>query len=183
MSFFDYDYDDLATQVQQGLERLAVNFLRSHGARISRDLVDFHGYEQIELELSHAGHTLKVHQVGPPRGPGIAPAEAPAGALAEEFESTFDGWPAANVPPEDLARWLAGLPLGEAPPERAGGARDPKNPFLADRPAAAPRSAEVPAFNPFLADRADTVGSNPFLDSERECKRREMLRRLKGEEG
>src|SRR5215211_1518853 len=136
MTLFDYDHDDLAQQIQTGLERLAVNFLRSHGARIRRDLVDFHGYEQVELELTHSGHELKVHQIGRPRGPGVVEVEAVPG-VEEIFESTFDGWPAADVPRETIAGWLAELPIGEARPEapRPGGVQ--ANPFTTERPRAA----------------------------------------------
>jgi hypothetical protein len=181
MSLFDYDYDDLARQIQGGLERLAVNFLRGHGARVRRDLVDFHGYEQVDLELTHDGHTLKVYQVGRPRGPGIAVPEV-ADHLEEAFESTFDGWPAADVPRETIARWLAALPAGEAPPELSRGPKDPTNPFAVDRPRSAPRAEREPASNPFLTEQPRQAGSNPFLNTDREEKRREMLRRLKGDE-
>jgi hypothetical protein len=181
MSLFDYDYDDLAGQIQGGLERLAVNFLRGHGARVRRDLVDFHGYEQVDLELTHDGHTLKVHQVGRPRGPGIAMPEV-AGHLEEAFESTFDGWPAADVPRETIASWLAALPAGEAPPEKLRAPEDPSNPFAVERPRSAPWAEQKPASNPFLTEPSRQAGSNPFLNTDREEKRKEMLRRLKGDE-
>ena len=181
MKLFDYDYDDLAHQVQTGLERLGINFLRGHGARIHRDLVDFHGYEQVDLELAYDGHTLKIHQVGRPRGPGVIAPEAPPGALEEAFESTFDGWPASDVPHERIARWLASLPAGEAAPERPKAALDASNPFAAERPRPQPRT-EQPAVNPFLADQPKQGGPNPFLDTDRERKRCEMLRRLKGDD-
>src|SRR5262245_35472807 len=100
MQLFDYDYDDLAAQIQTGLERIAINFLRGHGARIRLDVVDFHGGEHVELELSASGHSLKVHQLGPPGGLGLAES-GPAGSRAGEFESLFDGWPATNTPREE----------------------------------------------------------------------------------
>ena len=181
VKLFDYDYDDLAHQVQTGLERLGINFLRGHMARIHRDLVDFHGYEQVDLELAYDGHTLKIHQVGRPRGPGVSAPEAPPGALEEAFESTFDGWPASEVPHEQIARWLASLPPGEAAPERPRAALDATNPFAAERPPSQPRT-EQPAVNPFLADQPKQGGPNPFLDTDRERKRREILRRLKGDD-
>src|SRR6266516_1702670 len=93
VDIFDYDFDDLAQQVQTGLERLAINFLRGHGATMRRDVVDFHGYEQVGRELEPDGHALGIHQVGPPRGPGVSTAEAGPAALEVVFESTFDGWP------------------------------------------------------------------------------------------
>src|SRR5688572_2516531 len=133
MSFLDYDYDDLARQVQDGLERIGVSFLRSHGARIRRDLVDFHGFEQIDLEVSAGGHTLVVHQVGRPRGFDHSTAAVSADAPDEEFASSFDGAPAVNTPADEIARWLASLPVGEAPPERPRARADAANPFAAER--------------------------------------------------
>jgi hypothetical protein len=182
VSLFEYDYDDLAQQIQNGLERIAVNFLRAHGARVRRDLVDFHGYEQIDLELTHGGHTLKVHQVGRPRGPGYSPSEPPPAGLEEEFESTFDGWPASNTPLETIAQWLASLPAGEAPPEAPRAAKDASNPFAKEGPARTFDAPKEPAFNPFLADRPEPGGRNPFADPDRERRRQEMLRRLGGED-
>ena len=182
MGMLDYDYDDLARQVQHGLERIGINFLRSHGARVRRDLVDFHGYEQVDLELTHDGHTLKVHQVGRPRGFDAEAAPAVTAEIEEEFESTFDGWPAAHFPPEELARWLAGLRQGEAPPERLKASPDAANPFAAERPAPLPRLEPEPSINPFLTERGQPSGSNPFADSDRDRKRQEMLRRLKGDD-
>ena len=181
MTLFNYDYDDLAQQIQTGLERLAVNFLRSHGARIRRDLVDFHGYEQVELELSHGGHALQVRQIGRPRSPGVVEVDAVPGA-EEVFETTFDGWPAADVPRETIARWLAELPVGQAPPEPPRTGRAQANPFTAERPPAATEQSREQTFNPFLADQPRRSGSNPFVDTERERKRQEVLRQLKGDE-
>jgi hypothetical protein len=182
MSLFEYDFDDLARQLQHGLERIAVNFLRQHGARMRRDDVDFHGFEQVDLELSHAGHVLKVRQVGRPRGPGLV--ETPASELGpgEEFESTFDGWPTEDLAREDLASWLAALPLGAAPPEARRAAADASNPFAAERPATRPSPEGQPGFNPFLSEGRSAQGSNPFADPDRERKRQEMLRRLKGDD-
>jgi hypothetical protein len=179
MALFDYDYGDLARQVQHGLERIGVNFLRGHGALIGRDLVDFHGWEQVDLELSYGPHTLVVHQVGRPRGVDGAPiGELPAG-LEEEFSSTFDGWPAANQPRDAIAVWLSSLPAGEArPPERKPLA-EPENPFATERSKPRSDAAPEPGFNPFLQGPSRPSGANPIAESDRETKRREALRRLK----
>ena len=85
------------------------------------------------------------------------------------------------MPHEQIARWLASLPAGEAAPQRPRAALDATNPFAAERPPSRPRT-EQPAVNPFLADQPKQGGPNPFVDTDRECKRREMLRRLKGED-
>jgi hypothetical protein len=182
VSFLDYDFDDLARQVQYGLERLGINFLRSHRARVRRDLIDFHGYEQVDLELSHAGHTLRIHQAGRPRGFEDLPTTVEVDDTKEEFESTFDGSPAINTPPEIIAGWLASLPLGEAPPERKRANLEPTNPFAAERRPALPRLEPEPTFNPFVSGSAEPPGPNPFADPDRDRKRQEMLRRLRGED-
>ena len=62
MDLCQYDIDELAGQIQHGLERVAVSFLRAHGARIHRDQADFHGKEYVELELSHGDHRLTIRQ-------------------------------------------------------------------------------------------------------------------------
>jgi hypothetical protein len=161
------------------LERLGVTFLRAHGARIRRDILDFHGNEQIDLELSSGGHTLQIQQVGRPRGATAGVDEAPP---LELFESHFDGWPSTNTGTELIAEWLSNLPLGEAPPEAADSSRDLSNPFANDRPSERGRS-ESNAFNPFLGERSSPrSGSNPFLKRDRDREREEMLRRLRGEE-
>ena len=181
LSLFEYDHDDLARQVQTGLERLAVSFLRAHGARIRRDLLDFHGHEQIDLEVEHDGHKLVVHQVGRPRGPGVTLAE-PTEALEEVFESTFDGRPASQLPADELARWLASLPVGEAPAEEEQAAEDAANPLAAERGSAKPRREQGASFNPFLADQPKQAAANPFAATDKERQRQEVLRRLKGED-
>lgn len=180
MSFLDYDYDDLARQVQTGLERLGIGFLRAHGARMLRDLVDFHGYERVDLELTHGGHTLTIHQVGRPRGFEDDAAGQTAPADEEEFESTFDGWPAENTPRAQIARWLGELPAREAPKEKAPPPTDRSNPFAAEPRPAVPRLEPEPSVNPFLADRPGPAGHNPFADPDRDRKRDELLRRLRG---
>lgn len=179
MSLLDYDYDDLARQVQEGLERLGISFLRARGARMLRDVVDFHGFERVDLRLSFAGHTLTIHQVGRSRGfDASAEQEGPA---AEEFESTFDGWPAVNAPREEIARWLAELPAGEAAKERA--LPDVRsNPFAAERRESTPTLEPEPSFNPFLIDRPRSGEANPFADPDRDRKRDELLRRLRGDD-
>ena len=182
MGLLDYDFDDLARQVQEGLERIGINFLRAHGARVRRDLVDFHGHEQVDLEVTHDGRTLTIHQVGRPRGLEADTAAPPSGEVEEEFDSTFDGWPAAQYPREELAQWLASLPAGEAPRERLRAAPDPANPFAAERPAPLPQLETEPDFNPFLGQRPRPSGSNPFADAERDRKRQDMLRRLRGDD-
>jgi hypothetical protein len=182
VSLFDYDYDDLAQQLQHGLERIAVNFLRQHGARMMRDDVDFHGFEQVSLELAHAGHTLKVRQAGRPRGPGQVQTPVSKLGPGEEFESTFDGWPTEDVPPKDLAAWLRDLPVGEVAAESPKTQADPHNPFAVERRPKEPTFESPPSFNPFLSERGGSSGPNPFADSDRDRKRQEMLRRLKGEE-
>jgi hypothetical protein len=183
VSLFEHDYDDLARQIQSGLERIAVNFLRTHGARVKQDLVDFHGTERVKLELSHGGHTLKVHQVGKPRGPGVSSTDETPGPVEEIFDSTFDGWPAVNTPAEEIASWLQGLPLGEAPADEAGPRPEVTNPFASEAVSSAPTLSDVePSLNPFLSEQARGPGPNPFADRDRDRKRQEILRRLRGEE-
>src|ERR671932_196937 len=60
MSLLDWDYDDLARQVQGGLDLLSVSFFRRHGARVRRDELDFHGYDHVEFELAHDGHRQRA---------------------------------------------------------------------------------------------------------------------------
>lgn len=182
MSFLEYDYDDLARQVQSGLERLGISFLRAHGARMLRDVVDFHGYERVDLALSHGGHSLTIHQVGRPRGFEAEADDRSGPVIDEEFESTFDGRPAERTPRQELARWLASLPAGEAPREKAPPIADRSNPFAAERRQPTARLEAEPSFNPLLADRGGPGGDNPFADPERDRKRQELLRRLRGDE-
>jgi hypothetical protein len=183
MSLLDYDFDELAQQVQQGLERIAVNFFRAHGARIKQDALDFHGLELIDLELSFGGHTLKLHQVGRPRGPSYAETALPPGAQAEEFESQFDGWPAEDAPVETIALWLASLPAGEAPRERPGAGDTTGNPFAAEQKAPPLPLDAAPTFNPFLNEAPrGRAGPNPFADSGRDARRRDALRWLQDDD-
>jgi hypothetical protein len=179
VQLFDYDYEELADQVQHGLERITVNFLRAHGARINKDLVDFHGNEQIDLELSYDGNALKVHQVGRPRGPGYESGAPPLAGVVEEFESSFNGWPAADVSRDLIVRWLASLPAGEAATETDRPAADPTNPFTRETPrrsAASP--APAPTDNPFLREARQESGANPFAPDDRDKKRKDALRWL-----
>ena len=180
MSLFDYDYDELANQLQNGLERITVNFLRSHGARVHNDTLDFHGIERIDLELEHAGHSIKVHQVGRPRGPGYeAGSEMGPG---EEFETLFDGWPTENTGPEVIASWLASLPVGEAPPERESRQPTSNNPFAAERASGGRRDPVDSGRNPFLSEPSGGVDRNPFAVDDAERRRQELLRRLRGDD-
>ena len=180
MSLFDYDYDDLANQLQHGLERIAVNFLRARGARVRNDTVDFHGIESIDLELEYAGHSIKVHQVGRPRGPGYD--ARPEMGPGEEFETLFDGWPTENTGPEVIANWLASLPVGEAPPERESRQRASNNPFAAGRSSERRWDPVDPDRNPFLSEPSSGVDHNPFAVDDTERHRQEMLRRLRGDD-
>ncbi|HEY7068197.1 MAG TPA: hypothetical protein VII06_42505 [Chloroflexota bacterium] len=179
MSLLNWDYDDLARQVQHGLDRLSVSFFRRHGARVRRDELDFHGYDHVEFEVAHDGHRLAVRQYTLARGPDER--AAPTGPRpAEEFESTFDGRPAAQLPAGRLARWLASLPAGEAAPEAARPAADAGNPFAAPaRPAAPPPTA--PAHNPFRTERADAPAANPFTTHSTDERRQEALDWLSGD--
>jgi hypothetical protein len=182
VDLFQYDYDELAQQVQHGLERVTISFLRAHGARLRRDQTDFHGKEYVELELHHGQHSLTVRQTraAPPPGADLSLASPPP---LDEFESSFDGWPAANTPAETIAAWLRSLPAGEAPAERPAARPEPTNPFLQERPG--PRSpGGAPARNPFLAERpARPPAENPFAaDDDRERQRQELLRRLRGDQ-
>src|SRR5215210_1102563 len=137
MSLLDWDYDDLARQAQEGLDRLSVSFFRRHGARMRRDVLDFHGYELVEFEVAYAGHRLRVRQYTRARGLDEAPR---AGLEAgEEFESAFDDRPAGDVPRTRLAQWLASLPAGEAVTEREQPAAEAANPFGVPPRSSAPR--------------------------------------------
>jgi hypothetical protein len=178
MSTLDWDYEALARQVQTGLDRIGVSFFRRHGARIREDTIDFHGYEHVELEVAHAGHRLHLRHYGPARGP---EAQEVTGAplQTEEFHSAFDDRPASEVPVATLAQWLALLPVGEAPPERAAPRVDPANPFLGGAPASRP----APAANPFLAERTPTAPlANPFAPQPGQDRRKQALDWLRGED-
>lgn len=179
MSLLDWDYNELARRIQSGLDRATVSFLRGHRARIRRDEVDFHGYEHIELEVAHGGHRLHVRQYARARG---LDEVAGAGAVpVEQFSSTFDGRPAAQVPVATLARWLATLPEGAAPAQTEAGALDPTNPFVAEAPPR-PEPTSAPAANPFLAERASQPAVNPFAPPSPEERRRRALDWLRGDE-
>lgn len=180
MSLFDYDYDELASQLQHGLERIAVNFLRSHRARVRNDTLDFHGVERIDLELEYAGHSIKIHQVRRPRGPGYD--ARPEMDPGEEFETLFDGWPTENTGPEVIASWLASLPVGEAPPERESRQPASNNPFVAERSSGRRPDPVDPGRNPFLSEPSSGSDRNPFAVDDTERRRQELLRRLRGDD-
>jgi hypothetical protein len=102
--------------------------------------------------------------------------------MEEVFDSSFDGWPAVDIPRASIVEWLAGLPAGEARAEPGRVAADPDNPF-ATQPTAPGKQAEArPSINPFLAERRTGPAANPFLDTERDRRRDEALRRLKDEQ-
>src|SRR6266508_4167255 len=144
MDLFSYDHAEIAQRIQQRLDRLSVNFLRRHGARIHRDDLDYHGHEHIDLEVEHEGHRLVIRQAGPAEGLG-EPAEGPADLDVNVFESTFDDQPASQIPLNLLESWLAQLPVGEAARDREGAELDPDNPFADESsPTIEPREA-----NPF----------------------------------
>jgi hypothetical protein len=177
MGLLDWDYDELALRLQTGLDRLTVSFLRGHRARVRRDAVDFHGFEHIELELTHDGHRLYVRQYGP-----ALDREPPPVALdtpAREFVSTFDDRPTSAVPRAELARWLASLPAGEAPPERPRPEAARDNPFASAPPR---REEPAPTRNPFLAERPSAPERNPFAPPPAEERRREALRWLQADD-
>lgn len=171
MDLFSYDHAEIAQRIQHRLDRLAVTFLRRHGARIHRDDLDFHGFEHIDLEVEHEGHRLVIRQAGPAAGLGEAE-DGPADIEVIVFESTFDDQPAAQVPLNKLESWLAQLPRGEAASEQEALQVDPDNPFGAE-PSPAPQD---PGANPFLAERSEPSADNPFApDPEAERKRRALL--------
>ncbi|MCC7106727.1 MAG: hypothetical protein IT307_16445 [Chloroflexi bacterium] len=174
MSLFDYDYDELARRVQSRLDRLTVDYLKSRGARIKRDVLDFHGDEHIELEVDHGGHRLSVRQLGPATG--LDPANAPP---LEVFDSTFDSQPAAKTSAAMLARWLAELPVGEAAPERKTSTVDADNPFAGGPVPDAPRD---PGFNPFLRPRQEAGGKNPFQSGDAGERKKRALEWLGGDD-
>ena len=167
MDLFDYDYEELARRVQSRLDRLTVDYLRAHGARIRKDVLDFHDREHIDLEVAHGPHLLKVRQIGPSTG--LDPTSAPP---LEIFESTVDGAPARQAPLEALSEWLASLPKGtaEAEPARDEPARD--NPFLAERPTERKPQPASKQANPFLSDSRPREESNPFTDPDADERRR-----------
>src|SRR5947209_3061414 len=107
MGLLEYDFIEMATRLQHGLDRLTANYLTDHQAQVLRDLLDFHGREHLEFEVEQGGHHLRVRQVGVQRGIG-----EPGEPTPDDFESLFDDRPSTEVPPEELAAWLAALPAG-----------------------------------------------------------------------
>lgn len=178
MDLFTYDHEELARRVQTGVDRMTVNYLRAHGARVRRDELDFHGLEHVDLEVQSDGHHLVVKQ----SSPSDANQDSVARKLAESvasFESTFDGQPAARVETGMLAQWLAMLPEGEYREEKRKTAADPSNPFLAD---VQERERNEMA-NPFLAERPKPRReSNPFAPDDTDKKRRAAFDWLAGDE-
>ena len=171
MDLFSYDHAEIAQRIQQRLDRLSVNFLRRHGARIHRDDLDFHGHEHIDLEVEHEGHRLVIHQAGLAEGLG-EPADGPADIEVNVFESTFDDRPASQIPLNMLESWLAQLPVGEAVPDQEAVEFDPENPFVAE----SSPTVEAREANPFMAERSAAPSDNPFApDPEAERKRRALL--------
>jgi hypothetical protein len=169
VSFLDYDFAEMATRVQRGLDRLTANYLAAHGARVHLDVVDFHGREHLDFELRHGDHSLRVRQVGPVRG-----LDDPGEPRPEEFESVFDGRPSRGAETRLIADWLAALPAGRAAPEPRPTA-DPDNPFLGE-PRPTPRA---PGANPLLDERpAAEEAPNPFARPGEDEARRRALRWL-----
>ncbi len=112
MDLFTYDHEELARRVQDGLDRMTVNYLRAHGAQVHRDDLDFHGFEHVDLEVKFDNHHLIVRQTN--RSTESSRSTAPPEAdLVSTFESTFDGQPASAVSTGLIAQWLALLPAGE----------------------------------------------------------------------
>jgi hypothetical protein len=178
MDLFSYDHEELARRIQTGLDRMTVNYLRAHGARIIRDELDFHGFEHIDLDVTFDGRHLVVRQTS--RSAAAASTAPPrlADALST-FESTFDDQPASEVSTGLIAQWLALLPSGELKETRAKPQVDPGNPFLADKQE---RNQEEPV-NPFLASGTKSARTpNPFAPDDSDQKRRAAFDWLAGDE-
>lgn len=178
MDIFSYDHEELARRVQTGLDRMTVNYLRGHHARVRRDDLDFHGIEHVDLEVESDGHRLVVRQSG--LGPDEASKKPPPAELSEQhFESTFDGQPASAVSIAMLAQWLAMLPEGEHRDHQPKREVDPTNPFLAE----AKSREEQQAANPFLAERPKPrAAENPFAPDDTDKKRRAAFDWLAGDD-
>jgi hypothetical protein len=181
MSLLNWDHDEIAYRVQTGLDRLSVSFFRRHGARVRRDEVDFHGYEHVDLEVAHAGHRLQVRQYAR-----AGEADAAVGPRepfpTEEFVSTFDDAPAHTVPADQLAAWLASLPLGEATAPAHVPAPDPANPF-APPPRAGSTAPLARENNPFLGERTMAPDlANPFAPPAADEQRQHALEWLRSDD-
>jgi hypothetical protein len=177
MSLLNWDHDEIAYRVQTGLDRLSVSFFRRHGARVRRDELDFHGFEHVDLEVTHAGHRLQVRQYA--RAGEAAATLGPREPFpTEEFVSTFDDGPAGAVPASQLAAWLASLPVGEAAGPADAPAPDPTNPFV---PAARAGSGSVARENnPFLGERPRAPDvANPFAPTAADEQRQRALEWLR----
>ncbi len=180
MSLLEWDYDEIARRVQTGLDPIGVSFFRRHGARMRRDALDFHGFEHVDLEVAYDGHCLVVTQYA--RARGLDEIDGSERVPVEEFTSTFDARPTADVPTAELAAWLASLPVGEAVGTAERPLADPTNPFAPPPGTREPRrqSPPTPAANPFLPERSSPpTSSNPFAPpsgDERRERARDWLR-------
>jgi hypothetical protein len=180
MDLFSYDHEELAQRIQTGLDRMTVNYLRAHGARVHRDDLDFHGFEHIDLEVEYDNHHLAVRQTSRLKELAADSAAPTAEADLSAFESTFDDQPASAAPTGLIAQWLALLPPGEHKEERAKPQVDASNPFLAD---VQERQKEEPAVNPFLSGaKNSSTERNPFAPDDSDRKRRAAFDWLAGED-
>ncbi|MFN0074521.1 MAG: hypothetical protein ACKVVP_23820 [Chloroflexota bacterium] len=178
MDIFSYDHEELARRIQTGLDRMTVNYLRGHGARVRHDDLDFHGFEHIDLELSFDHHTLAIRQVGPTSSTSVAD-RAHATSAVSVFESSFDGQPSDTVSTGMLAQWLALLPEGELREPRAQPVIDPTNPFLSDLT----ERKKDETVNPFQSKQPKPKpDSNPFAAEDSDKKRRAAFDWLAGDD-
>jgi hypothetical protein len=179
MDLFAYDHEELARRIQTGLDRMTVNYLRAHGARVHRDDLDFHGFEHVDLEVEHDNHHLVVRQTSRLRE-SATDAPSPADADISSFESTFDGQPADSASTGLIAQWLALLPAGELKEARPKPHIDASNPFLSD---VQERQSQEPAVNPFLTGpKKPAPERNPFAPDDSDRKRRAAFDWLAGED-
>jgi hypothetical protein len=186
MDLFSYDHEELARRIQTGLDRMTVNYLRAHGARVHRDDMDFHGFEHVDLDVEFDNHHLVVRQTGRLREPMPDSPQAagmPGVAFSPDndlssFESTFDGQPSSAAATELLAQWLALLPPGEHKEERRRPDVDASNPFLAD----VEEQRKHEPVNPFLSAKRSGPEPNPFAPDDSDQKRRAAFNWLAGDE-
>jgi hypothetical protein len=179
MDLFAYDHEELARRIQTGLDRMTVNYLRAHGARVHRDDLDFHGFEHVDLEVEHDNHRLVVRQTSRLREPDPnAPHRVDTDISS--FESIFDGHAASAASTAVITQWLALLPAGELKEARPKPQIDASNPFLAD---VQERQNEEPAVNPFLTgNKTPASERNPFAPDDSDRKRRAAFNWLAGED-
>ena len=108
MDLFTYDHEELARRIPTGLDRIAANYLRAHGAKVHRDDADFHGFEHLDLEVTFDNHHLVVRQTDQLRA---VPGEPPkTDHDLNHFESTWIRHPAVRPSTALIAQWLALLP-------------------------------------------------------------------------